>query len=346
MISIRPVVAAVLLAASGAAFADGDWSLIPIPGAFYTPETSVGLAAFGLGTWTPDDEGLKPHMYQGGAVYTLKNQVSLIATSEIYLLDDALRLNGGATFSLFPDRYFGIGPEADLDEDYTQRDTRLAITAGWRVARNLYAGPLYRLVFSSLVEAEAGGELEGTGRSVSSGGGALIVWDSRDAAVYPRAGRYVSLEAAGYPRALGSSDEWLNLALDARSYHSLFGSHVLALQALAARTSGDVPFRDLPRIGGDALMRGYYDGRYRDKAMLALQAEYRFPIFWRLGGVVFGGAAQVAPAFADMRLEDPRLAGGAGLRLTLQESQHVNLRVDFGVAPGSSGFYLRVTEAF
>ncbi len=348
---ISRILVAALIAAAAQTHAQGTWNVIPIPGVFYMPETSVGFAAYALGTWTPDDDGLKSHVYRGGAVYTLKNQVSLLLGSEDYFAGDNLRLATELSFARFPDVYYGIGPHADLEEDYTSQEVRLAVSAGWRVARWLYVGPIYRFSFSSLVDTEQGGALAdagvvGSGDFGNSGAGLLAVWDSRDSAVYPRSGQLVTVEATGYPRQMGSTEDWVSVRIDARSYHRIFREHVIALQAVAGLTGGDVPFRELPRIGGDSLLRGYYDGRYRDKTMVALQTEYRFPIAWRIGGVAFAGAGQVAEKPSDLSLDSLKVAGGAGLRFLLEKKEHVNLRLDLGQSLDGGGFYLQVTEAF
>ncbi len=102
----------------------------------------------------------------------------------------------------------------------------------------------------------------------------------------------------------------------------------------------------MPRIGGESLLRGYYDGRYRDRTMAAVQAEYRFPIAWRFGGAVFAGAGQVAEAPLDLSVDSLKVAGGAGLRFLVVENPHVNIRMDFGQSLAGSGFYLQITEAF
>jgi len=36
---------------------------------------------------------------------------------------------------------------------------------------------------------------------------------------------------------------------------------------------GDVPFHQMPSIGGPKKLRGYIDGRYRDKMLLLLQLD-------------------------------------------------------------------------
>lgn len=63
-----------------------------------------------------------------------------------------------------------------------------------------------------------------------------------------------------------------------------------ATRAWTSVAIGDPPFQELPRIGGDKLMRGYYEGRWRDYCATALQSELRIPLVWRLGVTLFGAS--------------------------------------------------------
>lgn len=70
------------------------------------------------------------------------------------------------------------------------------------------------------------------------------------------------------------------------------------------------------------------------------------PLFWRLGGVLFAAAGQVAPSLAVLDLSSPKLAGGTGLRVLLNRSQGLNLRLDIAVSAEGPAFYVRAMEAF
>ena len=94
-------------------------------------------------------------------------------------------------------------------------------------------------------------------------------------------------------------------------------------------------------------MRGYYAGRYRDKNAGFLQAEYRVPLFWRIGAVGFADMGNVGPEIKDVNLEHFKYSYGGGLRFALNQSEKLNLRLDYGLAKGhSQGFYLQLGEAF
>ena len=78
---------------------------------------------------------------------------------------------------------------------------------------------------------------------------------------------------------------------------------------------------------------------------MAVQAEWRFPLVGRLGGVVFASAGTAFSRVDTLGTDDLRADGGVGLRFALNRPQRVNLRVD--LAYGSEfQFYVDVLEAF
>lgn len=94
-------------------------------------------------------------------------------------------------------------------------------------------------------------------------------------------------------------------------------------------------------------LRGYVRGRYRDRALAALQGEYRSPVRRRLGGVLFAGVGTVAPSLH--RLGSGRLlpTHGVGVRLELDPQQRTSVRADYGRGiDGASGLYLGFNQAF
>jgi outer membrane translocation and assembly module TamA len=95
-------------------------------------------------------------------------------------------------------------------------------------------------------------------------------------------------------------------------------------------------------------MRGYFYGRYRDKAYMTAQAEYRRHLWWKLGGVVFLGFGQVGPELSAYRLDSFHSSYGFGLRYLFNPEEHVNIRVDFGFGRNdtTTGVYFGVEEAF
>ena len=93
-------------------------------------------------------------------------------------------------------------------------------------------------------------------------------------------------------------------------------------------------------------MRGFLRGRYRDRVSVTVQTEFRTGLFWRIGAVLFASLGEVSPSVGGISLNRFRHAAGAGLRYTVDETERLKIRVDYGVGPGTSGFYLTVDEAF
>jgi outer membrane protein assembly factor BamA len=93
-------------------------------------------------------------------------------------------------------------------------------------------------------------------------------------------------------------------------------------------------------------MRGYYAGRFRDKNQGVLQAEYRVPLFGRMGAVGFAGIGNVGPELKDIDFKCLKYSYGGGLRIALNKTEKLNLRLDYGLGKHSQGFYLQLGEAF
>ena len=92
-------------------------------------------------------------------------------------------------------------------------------------------------------------------------------------------------------------------------------------------------------------MRGYYEGRYRDKDMIAFQMEYRLPVWWRFGLVGFVGFGGVADKIKKFKLKKFKYSIGWGIRYLLIRNEKINVRLDFGYGESSSGTYITIGEA-
>ena len=94
-------------------------------------------------------------------------------------------------------------------------------------------------------------------------------------------------------------------------------------------------------------MRGYYLGRYRDRNMITAQAEYRAPLFWRFGAVVFAGFGDVSDSVTAFRLDRFKYSLGCGVRFMFDARERINARIDAGFGKdGNAGVYAMVLEAF
>jgi len=334
----------------------------PLPILFYTPETSL---LFGVTLLyfieTPNSYQGKNDTYSLYGVYTLKNQLIAGFTTETYLGGKDWLVKGASSFSRFPDRYFGYGPHTSLqdEEKYTPMQFRVTGTLMRRIWKDFYIGPRFEEFYYSISRKEPNGKLAvldvpGKSGGLCSGFGAEAKWDSRDNPFYPASGIYTQIRYTHYGRYLGSRYNFYSVVLDHRQYFSFYENHVIAFQYFMCLGNGDTPFPMMAMLGGAALLRGYYMGRYRDRNLVAAQLEYRFPVWWRFGGAIFGGAGQVAHTPGGLDLRDMKVAGGAGLRFMMHEEKKINYRVDFALYDtrvkvkdkDAWGIYLSITEAY
>jgi outer membrane translocation and assembly module TamA len=98
--------------------------------------------------------------------------------------------------------------------------------------------------------------------------------------------------------------------------------------------------------GNSKDIRGYAVAKYQDRRMIVGQVEYRRELFWRLGAVAYFGAGEAADKFSDFNTDSILPGGGIGLRLTLAEQDHINLRIDYAWGQNSTAFYVGIMEVF
>jgi hypothetical protein len=120
-------------------------------------------------------------------------------------------------------------------------------------------------------------------------------------------------------------------------------------------TVGDLPFYDLPSLGGASTLRGYIANRFTDDSAWHAVAEYRFWVIprgfrltrtirvERVGLALFGELGTVAPSLDDLPQARIHASYGIGLRISLERvamfradlgfsDEGTNLSVAFGLS--------------
>lgn len=344
-------------------------SFIPLAGAFYSPETRLGLAVFitpvfRLGA----DTATRKSTTRLLGYYTQEKQWSIQLEHSLFTPGERYAIIGNWRFYDYPIFYYGTGDNTRTDDEglvqyklvtISQRVLR-RLGKGKATAKSgtaeknqprLFAGP--QVVVTNMWDIDAtqapklaerpARELQPT---LVAGAGPVLLLDTRDRLTFPTAGAYAELSATF--TGLGGDYSFGRYVADLRRYVGLDGGrgkHVLAVQVVGQFHAGEVPFRELAPLGGISLLRGYYEGRYRGRQLAAAQAEYRFPIWRRFGGVAFGGVGDVGNTVSGF--DHPRVAGGLGLRFTFNRRERLNVRADYGIGQGGSGgFYFSIGEAF
>ncbi|MFQ3597127.1 MAG: BamA/TamA family outer membrane protein [Chloroherpetonaceae bacterium] len=337
---------------SGSTEKSSGWLATPF--ADYTPETDVAFGAAGIYTFRTGNELLdRPSKVQAAVTYTVRHQLIAEVLSDAYLFDGNYRAFADVAFLRFPDRFYGIGANSSEQarEDYTPEYVRVRLSLTHFISQFWNVGIRYELrdfVVKSMPMggALASGSVLGSEGGRASGVGFVVNYDTRDNIFFPRAGQNIEFSATLFQNVFASHYNFARYAFDVRQYIPSVASHVIALHALGIFSSGDVPFFMMPMIGGQYQMRGYYEGRFRDNHLVVGQAEYRIPVWWRIGVNFFASVGTVASRISAFRLSDLKHSVGAGLRFAINEKEKLNGRLDFALGQNTSGFYITIEEAF
>jgi outer membrane protein assembly factor BamA len=323
------------------------------PVVYSTPETGFAGGAGAILTYrmTGGDPSDRPQSLAFGAIYTAKGQAIALIAPELYLDRQAWRLQAILDYQKFPTSIYGIGnaTPADSKEDYTLEGGSVQGSLLRRIHRGLRAGLAGDLKQRSIQAPTAGGLidrrlLDGSDGGLYFGIGPALEWDDRDSPFRPTRGSWAQARFTAYRRWLGSDAGFESFGIDLRHYAPLGHSHVLGGQILVSARSGDVPFHDLARLGD--VMRGMIAGRLTDRAVVFAQAEDRFPIRGRFGGVTFASLGDVSGGLERFQVRDLKCGAGLGLRFLLNKQEGMNLRADFGVTRFGGQVYFQILEAF
>ncbi|HEX9307296.1 MAG TPA: BamA/TamA family outer membrane protein [Anaeromyxobacter sp.] len=329
----------------------GAFSWFALPVLFWLPETRLGYGA---------TSGL--HFHLAGAprtsslffvaAYTLNHQGSADVAGDVYLRDGTL-LAGRVRLVHFPDAYYGLGPASPTSakEPYTRRWAQGIFSAELPILRGrLRAGPRLDLRAEDIGELAPGGLLasgtvEGADGFTAVGIGASATWDTRDRPLFARSGSFLQAWYLHYPEAIGRHREFASANVEGRTFIPLGAERVLGAAAFVEQAFGDPPFTLLPKLGSTRFLRGWREGRFRDRLAWAAQTELRIPIWKRITGTAFGALGDVAPDLGALRADTIKVAGGVGLRYRLTP-EGANIRLDVAESRAGPEIYVLVLDAF
>jgi len=319
------------------------------------PETKFGGGGAGIITWRfkKDSINVRPSSVQFGLAFTQLKQTLVYLPFNLWLKNEAYNVFGEIGYYKYNFFFWGVGNKQafNAQELYDVTFPRLKLNALKRLAPNTYAGIKYNFDDFRVTRVDSGGILDKGDVIGSKGGkvsslGLVIKYDSRDNLFNASKGHFAELSYQIDDKKIGSSFNNSRLIFDGSTYFTTKFKHTLALNLFSVIGNGDVPFNQMALLGGTRKMRGFYEGRYRDRSLMMIQTEYRAPLFWRLGAVAFISAGDVANKLSDFNVSEFKLAYGGGLRVMIDKKQKINVRLDIGWADPKPNFYLTVTEAF
>ena len=121
------------------------------------------------------------------------------------------------------------------------------------------------------------------------------------------------------------------------------GPRVLLLRVQAEEVRGEqeeIPFVDLPRLGGPRYLRGYASDRFRDRAMALGSVEYQWDLTRSFAAYLFVDAGRVYPTLTEATLEDLRAGYGGGIEMQGWHSYLGRLNLASSI---DGGFFLNLS---
>lgn len=326
-----------------------DFSIIGGP--HYSSDTKLGLGLVAAGLYRMDKND----------TITQPSNVSLygdVSTVGFYLLGvrgnnlfpkEKYRLDYNLYFFSFPSSFWGIGYNNGAnnanESSYKRFQSQIKVNFLFRLVDNLYLGPLLSFDYIHGMDFEKPELLEGMALTTTNlSTGFSLIYDSRDFLTNAYRGYYLKLEQRFSPSFLGNKYAFSTTDLRTSYYHPVWRGGILAGEFHTLLNYGNPPWGLMALLGSSYAMRGYYEGRYRDKNLMELQIELRQHVWKRNGVVVWGGLGSVFHDFSSLRGKHILPNYGFGYRWEFKK--RVNVRLDMGFGKGQKGFIFNINEAF
>jgi surface antigen Omp85-like protein len=341
----------------------GKFKITPLLAPAYNPEMQFLIAGGVLLSWKVGANPLRIQRSTLSSTVSISSigAINVSTTLSSFWNEDRFRLNADLAFKDMDDNYWGVGfdaglapSESDSTTAYHRRWFKFSPRVVWRVKGGLLVGGVLDLNKTEATEINSTMLQDPTFRQFGSsnsnaGVGLVVQYDTRDVAANAWKGVYAGLTITTYGGWLGGDNQYETYLLDYRQYQSLGrAGRTFAWQIKSRIGAHNIPWPEFSMLGTGYDLRGYVEGRFRDRSTVIGLAEYRH-MFVRSSGrlsrhgfVVWAGGGTLGPDIA--RLHGFLPNGGFGYRLELQPRS--NVRVDFGFGRNSRGIYFNFTEAY
>jgi hypothetical protein len=232
---------------------------------------------------------------------------------------------------------------------YRASDAELDLMFRTKVTDFSYIGARYEFIYN-VMESKVPPGAFSNGQVIGLNGGPVsgigIVWNNEPVSdlFSPKTDFVFDVTNMFYASWFGSDFDFGKHLVDLKEYYRIYGLHTIVFQYYALLHSGDVPYRQLSRVGDvfDAYSRDKYTGRH----MMAMKGEYRMPLFPRTFLTGFIGLAYITNSFSKFRLNSNLPSYGGGLRFLLNTDLNINARLDIVSGRDGTGVWLGVGEGF
>lgn len=339
-------------------------SFVVLPVLSSAPETGLEIGGAGLYSYYSDTSRknlTKVSNIYGYASVTTKGQSRFSLSTTYFSPANEWHLYSAISYIHFPFNFYGIGNntrKAD-GELVDEKRFKFNLDAEKLITKQLYAGIVaggFNYKYASADPAKSFFETDQQVEDRSGGAsifiGPSLIFDTRDNNTYSTKGTIITAYYNLMHGILGNNGYvggFFNV--EYAQFFRLNKKLILGINVQEqSLTGGQSPFYLLPALGNDEMMRGYYNGRYRDRNFIAGQTELRYRICDRIGIAGFLGTGEVAHGNFSINTLKPNYGGG--VRYFFDIEKGLSIRADYGAgekAPGEarqSGFYIGLGQAF
>ena len=349
-----------------------NWNFMALPYPSYSPETSWQFGITGVWYFHTSKENQQFSDLNFDMGYTLNRQWYINANSRIYFnTQTRWFLDTYLSAKHYPDLFFGTTNNIDSVYNpaikYTSNFIDLKAKPSFYITNHWLAGATLHIRYdnSTLLIPHSSFLIQnGFGENLFLGIGGAISYDTRSNNYYPLHGLFFKTTITYHQQIpFGSQQSTVNgqqncgsfltpnssflILIDLRQYIPLYKELILAWNFRSEWAVGNnVPFQLQPTIGGQDLVRGIRQNKFKDNTLFALQAELRIPIWRFLKAAVFGSVGDVYN-YNNWQWATPKIGYGAGLRACIHQAK-TNIRFDVARQNYSNdwSFYFTVKEAF
>lgn len=323
-----------------------------IGGPYYSSDMKLGLGLVGAGMYRMNgcSKEMQPsNVSLFGSVSTVGFYMLGIRGNNLFP-KDRYRLNYSMSFYSFPSYFWGIGfyqGNNDVNKTKIKRfQSKLKAEFLFRLGKEFYLGPVLVWDYARAQDVNKDYMYLFDGMSLvqrNYGVGASVQYDTRDFISNASRGIYAYLSQTFRPSWLGNDQAFSTTEFQLRGYKSVWKGGILAGELKGMFNFGNPSWAMMAELGGSNSMRGYYEGRYRDKHSMSVQVELRQHVWRRNGITVWAGAGNV---FHDSRTFK-KILPNVGIGYRWEFKKRVNVRLDLGFGKsGQNGFIFNINEAF
>jgi len=328
-----------------------------IPALFKTPETgwAYGVSSSAnFKTSFKSDSLTRISTITALGIFSQKEQNIQAFDATIYFPKEKHILYTQISHSYFPDNFWGIGTHTSHTniERYAFEQLIATPHIKRKILNHLFLGFLADYQRILKIQYIKGGVMEQSSFNGKSGYQALGLgltasFDTRNSTFWPNKGFFAQTQFTHYNQIIASDFSFNKWTTELRLFKKTLAKQLIAAQLYNYSTIGQTPFRSMASLGGAGNLRGFYQGRFRDKSMYSVIIEYRAHLFWKFSACVFAGIGDVYNNVNQINTSTIKKSMGGGLRFCILEKENLHLRFDYGYSDiYNKGFYFTVGECF